>query len=291
VFYRIINSEPDLAELPAELRDLVLACLAKDPGDRPATPDLLRRLLGGGEVAASAERTPERMVARQAVAVGGEPVVTIKDVPGPVDLLPDAPPVNVETAARRPPPTKRPGPKNDRPVASLVLSALAVAGLITGVAILFGVNDGHGLGDLRAIGDKPHIVPGQSMCAQGGCAQGRSSLRYTLGADRSIATTFQIPGDKTRFFDTELDVIKPAAACGRSVTVRYHAYADYHTGAYDYRRLLDMGDVTRHRDVAEVPLGRATTLHFTAALTAPPPGCTVTLELSNPVIHSLRWMA
>ncbi|WP_240796261.1 serine/threonine-protein kinase [Streptomyces sp. RFCAC02] len=36
LLYRIINEEPDLGGCPAGLRDLIGACLAKDPGDRPA---------------------------------------------------------------------------------------------------------------------------------------------------------------------------------------------------------------------------------------------------------------
>ncbi|MDX2559707.1 protein kinase [Streptomyces sp. TX20-6-3] len=47
VLYRVSQAEADLARVPAELRDVVAACLALDPADRPA-PEALAELLGGG---------------------------------------------------------------------------------------------------------------------------------------------------------------------------------------------------------------------------------------------------
>jgi eukaryotic-like serine/threonine-protein kinase len=46
VINRILNQQPDLSGLPAELRDLVRECLTKDPARRPTARDLLMRLLG-----------------------------------------------------------------------------------------------------------------------------------------------------------------------------------------------------------------------------------------------------
>ncbi|MGW4985639.1 serine/threonine-protein kinase, partial [Streptomyces mirabilis] len=42
--YRAVHEPPDLAALPPELREVVAACLAKDPGQRPTIADLLDRL-------------------------------------------------------------------------------------------------------------------------------------------------------------------------------------------------------------------------------------------------------
>ncbi|OLT11419.1 hypothetical protein BJF79_24125 [Actinomadura sp. CNU-125] len=50
VRYRVGHAEPDLSGLPADLADLVAACLAKDPVDRPAVAEILERLSSGGEV-------------------------------------------------------------------------------------------------------------------------------------------------------------------------------------------------------------------------------------------------
>ncbi|GII55860.1 hypothetical protein Pth03_42490 [Planotetraspora thailandica] len=44
VINAIVNGEPDLDGVPDPLRPLVLSCLAKDPGDRPTTQELLARL-------------------------------------------------------------------------------------------------------------------------------------------------------------------------------------------------------------------------------------------------------
>src|SRR5580692_9536806 len=41
IMYRLVHREPDLADLPAPLRDLVLGCLAKRPDDRPALSRLI----------------------------------------------------------------------------------------------------------------------------------------------------------------------------------------------------------------------------------------------------------
>jgi outer membrane protein assembly factor BamB len=46
VLYRIVHTEPDLDRLPPELHDLVAACLAKDPAQRPAPAGLAASLMG-----------------------------------------------------------------------------------------------------------------------------------------------------------------------------------------------------------------------------------------------------
>ncbi|WP_053175818.1 serine/threonine-protein kinase, partial [Nonomuraea sp. SBT364] len=47
VINRILHNEPRVGDLPPALREVVLACLAKDPARRPAMQDVLLRLLGG----------------------------------------------------------------------------------------------------------------------------------------------------------------------------------------------------------------------------------------------------
>jgi serine/threonine protein kinase len=48
LIYRVVNEEPDLAQVPARVRPLIRRCLAKDPDERPAPADILGLL--GGEV-------------------------------------------------------------------------------------------------------------------------------------------------------------------------------------------------------------------------------------------------
>ncbi|MEU6410371.1 serine/threonine-protein kinase [Microbispora sp. NPDC046933] len=45
IINRILNQEPDLEGIEARLRDLLAACLAKDPGRRPAAREILDRLV------------------------------------------------------------------------------------------------------------------------------------------------------------------------------------------------------------------------------------------------------
>jgi serine/threonine protein kinase len=47
LLYRIVHDEPDLSELPDTLRDIVVACLAKDPARRPGPDQLLALALAG----------------------------------------------------------------------------------------------------------------------------------------------------------------------------------------------------------------------------------------------------
>ncbi|GIH79134.1 serine/threonine-protein kinase [Planobispora longispora] len=46
ILYGILHREPDLPPLPARLREVVAACLAKDPARRPTATEALLRLLG-----------------------------------------------------------------------------------------------------------------------------------------------------------------------------------------------------------------------------------------------------
>ncbi|WP_169808648.1 serine/threonine-protein kinase [Microtetraspora niveoalba] len=48
VFGRILNAEPDLAEVPSPLRETLAACLAKDPASRPSARALMIRLVEPG---------------------------------------------------------------------------------------------------------------------------------------------------------------------------------------------------------------------------------------------------
>lgn len=48
LLYKVVHEEPELGSLDGEVRELVEACLAKDPGARPAPAELARRLAPDG---------------------------------------------------------------------------------------------------------------------------------------------------------------------------------------------------------------------------------------------------
>jgi serine/threonine protein kinase len=52
VINRIVSGPPDLSPLTGDLRDIISACLAKDPGSRPSPGELLARLNPSGTAAA-----------------------------------------------------------------------------------------------------------------------------------------------------------------------------------------------------------------------------------------------
>jgi len=56
LMYRVVHDDPDLSGLPGPVWPLVTWCLAKDPGLRPGTGDLLARLGGARRAAPSANR-------------------------------------------------------------------------------------------------------------------------------------------------------------------------------------------------------------------------------------------
>ncbi|MFF3834490.1 serine/threonine-protein kinase [Streptomyces sp. NPDC002458] len=51
LLYKVVHEEPELGDLEGDLRELVAACLAKDPAERPAPVEIARRLAPGGAAA------------------------------------------------------------------------------------------------------------------------------------------------------------------------------------------------------------------------------------------------
>jgi len=65
ILYRILHDSPDIAAVPVPLRPLVAAAVARDPGERPAAAELLRRLASGpGEPAAGTGEATRVVLAR-----------------------------------------------------------------------------------------------------------------------------------------------------------------------------------------------------------------------------------
>jgi hypothetical protein len=67
IAYRVVNGEPNLSGVPASLRPLIDACLAKDPAARPAVGQLMHDVANG--TTAYPEVTPGRFWPDQVAAV------------------------------------------------------------------------------------------------------------------------------------------------------------------------------------------------------------------------------
>ncbi|MFF0308311.1 protein kinase [Streptosporangium sp. NPDC004379] len=71
VMYRILQADPDLSALPADLRPLIARCLDKDPAARPSARELLMALVGGDP---AADRLPEQATGPAGGSVRDKPV-------------------------------------------------------------------------------------------------------------------------------------------------------------------------------------------------------------------------
>ncbi|WP_067481954.1 WD40 repeat domain-containing serine/threonine protein kinase [Actinomadura hibisca] len=96
IVHRIVGAPPDLDGLAADphLRDLIAACLAKNPAQRPNLPDVLTALT----------TTPSRRLPRRAVLLGGAAVAATAAVSVPTVLLwpQDAPAARRRAAPKTP---------------------------------------------------------------------------------------------------------------------------------------------------------------------------------------------
>ncbi|WP_392893426.1 serine/threonine-protein kinase [Streptomyces sp. LN699] len=84
---RVVEAEPDLAGVPAELLDLVRACLLKEPAERPTSAEVLARV-GAGDTVADG-RALEPWLPTPLVALLGRHAVALLDRE---DAGPDRPP-------------------------------------------------------------------------------------------------------------------------------------------------------------------------------------------------------
>ncbi|MEV4284739.1 protein kinase [Nonomuraea bangladeshensis] len=81
VLHRVLHAEPDLSALPGRLRQLLAACLSKDPGRRPTAQQLMVALVAPGP-----SRSPAPAVAQPSASpdapVGASPRPQADTVPG-----------------------------------------------------------------------------------------------------------------------------------------------------------------------------------------------------------------
>ncbi|MEU6309371.1 serine/threonine-protein kinase [Streptomyces sp. NPDC047014] len=108
--YRVVHEHPDLARVPADLRDLVGWCLSKDPGGRPTTAELIAYVQGHPAVGPRPDFTEGWLPAPVAQGVAGAATVT-GPVPDPLAVpAPTPAPAPVPTPAPAPVPTPAPAP-------------------------------------------------------------------------------------------------------------------------------------------------------------------------------------
>jgi serine/threonine protein kinase len=92
IIYRVLHTAPDLITVPAELRPLVAAALAKEPGNRPGARDLLDKLT---RTAAQPVQATQTILARDwrpaepAPAAGVSPVARPAPVSRPAKPVPE----------------------------------------------------------------------------------------------------------------------------------------------------------------------------------------------------------
>ncbi|MEU3353735.1 serine/threonine-protein kinase [Streptomyces sp. NPDC037389] len=77
IVHRVTSGEPVLDGLSGELYELVAACLAKEPGDRPSTADVLRRLSVTGGSPGTASVVPTKPLPRRTLLFGGAAAATV----------------------------------------------------------------------------------------------------------------------------------------------------------------------------------------------------------------------
>jgi hypothetical protein len=125
LLYRVVNEEPDLTGVPAELRPVIARCLAKDPAARPTTAELLAEL-GGDEVATGWRPYSEQPAFEgyqdvEHLAAGDDDPDWLAEAAVPVQSMPGDP--TELSAPRAPEPTVAP----DVAVPSQALAAAAAA--------------------------------------------------------------------------------------------------------------------------------------------------------------------
>lgn len=120
VINRVLNSEPDLSSLDGVLRDLVTACLSKDPAQRPSAEQVILRLLQhpvtGGVTAPLDEQDNTPTILQKAAEVAAEVAAegSAPPIPPPSPTIPATAPWTAGTSSH--PPMQPTAPYGQPPV-------------------------------------------------------------------------------------------------------------------------------------------------------------------------------
>jgi hypothetical protein len=154
VLYRVLHAAPGLDGLPAGLRQIAAACLAKAPADRPALPELARAVEAGLEPWPGASATsfwPEEMSYRIRACQAGPRPAAAGDATRVLErvLVPAGP----DRAGRRRPPKR----------AVAVLGTAAAAAAAAAIAVALALSHASPGAHSRAAADRsPKASPTQA---------------------------------------------------------------------------------------------------------------------------------
>ncbi|MGC0420863.1 protein kinase domain-containing protein [Embleya sp. AB8] len=107
----VLQNEPDLTEVPDGIRDLIAACLAKEPAARPPLTEVLTRLMGDGAPQLGTSWIPAALVAELERRDQAKPAETKSTVDETAGVDEATPPVEPE-----PEPAAQPSPERMVPL-------------------------------------------------------------------------------------------------------------------------------------------------------------------------------
>jgi cyclophilin family peptidyl-prolyl cis-trans isomerase len=230
IMQRILYAEPDLGALTERLRDLVTACLAKDPADRLTATQVLQRLLGIGPDANLLAEGSSAATRPAGAAQTAEPSTgPTAPPPPPGPFAPPAAPAPRFGGGAAPggpigPPPGFPAPGTTRPAQGRSRRPLLVAGAAAaGVLLVAGglttailLNDGDDPGRKKP-GDSESGKPVAQTTDAGGakCSYPPSSSNQVKFVGTPPVNPVGLPTKatiKTNLGDLELE-LDPAAPC------------------------------------------------------------------------------
>jgi serine/threonine protein kinase len=193
VMHRILHGEPDLGPLQSPLRDVVGACLAKDPAQRPTAQEAQQRLLGAGAAVPAAVSAPAAQPAGLPEITFSSAASSMGSVGVAADPAPAAEPEGRPPDGPRQTTLPEPSPSAKTPArwqAPLVIGVV-VGALLLGVPLWAATRDN---GDGGTGNQNAGAAPGTTAPATpGSTSSGSGSATPSGKARRGVA-----PGESPR---------------------------------------------------------------------------------------------